>query len=121
MSMRQAEEQATRNGISALQEAFTEIEQHQQAVQSSAVDLANNYQGSDGGKFRNLMEAWDTHVDTILVNLDHMIDELNQSLTDQGLLQGSANDEIDQASSRSNAVFDELNGNFSYPGTYQMQ
>ncbi|MGW1505859.1 WXG100 family type VII secretion target [Streptomyces mirabilis] len=108
--MQKSEEQATRNGIGVLEQAFTSIQQRQQGVQSTAESLAGQYGGADGGKFKSLLEQWDGHVDTILVNLDRMVDELNNTLTEQGLVQGSSSDSIDQEYSRSTAVFDELNG-----------
>ncbi|MCX4703072.1 hypothetical protein [Streptomyces sp. NBC_01373] len=110
MAMQQSEEQATRNGILALEQAFTGVQRCQQDVQSTADNLATSYGGADGGKFKSLLEQWDGHVDTILVNLDRMVDELNGTLKEHGLMQGSANDMIDTEYSRSTAVFDELNG-----------
>ncbi|MET9562764.1 MULTISPECIES: hypothetical protein [Streptomyces] len=110
MAMQQSEEQATRNGIMALEQAFSSIQTRQQGVQSIGQGLASNYGGSDGGKYKQLLEQWDGHVDTILINLDRMVDELNSTLKEHGLVQGSSNDEIDQAYSRSTSVFDELNG-----------
>ncbi|GAA4949276.1 hypothetical protein GCM10023238_14500 [Streptomyces heliomycini] len=59
---------------------------------------------------RKLLEQWDEHVDTILINLDRMVDELNGTLREHGLVQGSSNDAIDAEYSRSTQVFDELNG-----------
>ncbi|WP_239135363.1 hypothetical protein [Streptomyces sp. SID12488] len=110
MTMQQSEEQATRGGIRVLEQAFTSIQQRQQGVQETAADLSTKYGGQDGGKFKSLLEQWDGHVDTILVNLDRMVDELNNTLTEQGLTQGSSSDAIDQEYSRSTQVFDELNG-----------
>lgn len=110
MAMQQSEEQATRGGIMALETAFSDISRRQHDVQSTAGNLANSYQGADGGKFKQLMETWDGHVDTILINLDRMVDELNETLREQGLVQGSSSEAIDAEYSRSTAVFDELNG-----------
>ncbi|MEU3459431.1 hypothetical protein ABZ721_05665 [Streptomyces sp. NPDC006733] len=110
MAMQQSEEQATRNGIMALESAFTGVQRCQQDVQTTSQNLASNYGGSDGGKFKNLLEQWDGHVDTILINLDRMVDELNSTLSEHGLVQGSSSDSIDSEYSRSTAVFDELNG-----------
>jgi hypothetical protein len=110
MAMQQSEEHATRNGIMALEQAFSGVQRCQQDVQTTAMNLTNNYQGSDGGKFKELLVQWDGHVDTILFNLDRMVDELNQTLMDQGLTQGSSNEQINEAYSRSTQVFDELNG-----------
>ncbi|MFE0731264.1 hypothetical protein ACFW2X_24065 [Streptomyces antibioticus] len=110
MTMQQSEEQATRNGILALESAFNGVLRCQQDVQGTGADLATSYQGSDGGKYKQLLERWDEHVDTILINLDRMVDELNNTLKEHGLAQGSASDSIDAEYSRSTAVFDELNG-----------
>ncbi|MFC8662448.1 hypothetical protein [Streptomyces sp. NPDC057199] len=110
MVMQQSEEQATRGGIRALEQAFTSIQRTQQAVQTNATNLTSSYGGEDGRKFKDLLAAWDGHVDTILLNLDRMVDELNNTLMEQGLMQGSSSDAIDQEYSRSTAVFDQLNG-----------
>ncbi|GAA4792672.1 hypothetical protein [Streptomyces ziwulingensis] len=110
MAMQQSEETATRNGIMALEQAFTGVQRCQQDVQSTSDNLAGNYGGSDGGKYKGLLEQWDSHVDTILVNLDRMVDELNGTLKEHGLVQGSSSESIDTEYSRSTAVFDELNG-----------
>lgn len=110
MAMQQSEERATRNGIQALEMAFSGVERCQRDVQGTSQNLANNYGGSDGAGFKRLLEQWDGHVDTILLNLDRMVDELNNTLTEHGLVQGSSNEEIDKEYSRSTTVFDELNG-----------
>ncbi|MFJ2648022.1 hypothetical protein ACIO1C_14960 [Streptomyces sp. NPDC087420] len=115
MAMQQSEEHATRNGIMALETAFSGVQRCQQDVQTTAGTLASNYGGSDGGGFKRLLEQWDGHVDTILLNLDRMVDELNSTLTEHGLAQGSSSEAIDQEYSRSTAVFDELNGYNSGP------
>ncbi|MGX1267316.1 hypothetical protein [Streptomyces phaeoluteigriseus] len=110
MAMQQSEERATRNGIMALEQAFTGVQRCQQDVQSTSHTLASNYGGVDGGKYKKLLEQWDEHVDTILINLDRMVDELNGTLREHGLVQGSTSDAIDTEYSRSTQVFDELNG-----------
>ncbi|CAL9330967.1 hypothetical protein SUDANB6_00071 [Streptomyces sp. enrichment culture] len=110
MAMQQSEERATRNGILALEQAFSGVQRCQQDVQTTSHTLASNYGGVDGGKYKKLLEQWDEHVDTILINLDRMIDELNGTLREHGLVQGSSNDAIDAEYSRSTQVFDELNG-----------
>ncbi|MGW1561925.1 hypothetical protein ACWCQ1_36135 [Streptomyces sp. NPDC002144] len=110
MAMQQSEEQATRSGIRSLEQAFSSIQQRQQDVQTTGQTLANAYGGTDGGKFKQLLEQWDGNVDIILTNLDRMVDELNGTLQEHGLMQGSANEAIDTAYSRSTSVFDELNG-----------
>ncbi|WP_030866478.1 hypothetical protein [Streptomyces sp. NRRL S-37] len=110
MAMQQSEENATRNGIMALEQAFSSIQTRQQDVRTTMETLASNYGGADGGKYKKLLEQWDGHVDTILINLDRMVDELNNTLTEHGLVQGSTSDAIDKEYSRSTQVFDELNG-----------
>ncbi|PNV36651.1 hypothetical protein C1708_10070 [Streptomyces sp. DH-12] len=115
--MQQSEETATRNGIMALEQAFTSIQTRQQDVQATAENLAMSYGGADGAKFKKLLEQWDGHVDTILINLDRMVDELNETLREHGLVQGSTSDAIDAEYSRSTAVFDELNGTNTSSGT----
>lgn len=110
MAMQQSEEHATRNGIMALETAFSGVQRCQQDVQTTSDGLASHYGGKDGGKFKQLLEQWDTHVDTILINLDRMVDELNTTLTEHGLAQGSSSESIDAEYTRSTAVFDELNG-----------
>ena len=110
MAMQQSEEKATRDGIMALEQAFSSIQTRQQDVRATADTLASNYGGVDGGKYKRLLEQWDGHVDTILINLDRMVDELNNTLKEHGLVQGSRNDAIDMEYSRSTQVFDELNG-----------
>jgi uncharacterized protein YukE len=93
----------------ALEQAFTGVQRCQQDVQSTSHTLASNYGGADGGKYKKLLEQWDEHVDTILINLDRMVDELNETLREHGLAQGSSNEVINQQYDRSTAVFDELN------------
>ncbi|QFR98115.1 hypothetical protein GBW32_29735 [Streptomyces tsukubensis] len=108
--MQQSEEQATRSGIMALEQAFATVQRCQQDVRSTSDDLASRYGGSDGGKFTSLLVQWDGHVDTVLVNLDRMVDELNGTLKEHGLVRGSSNEAIDAQYSLSTSVFDELNG-----------
>ncbi|GGS53528.1 hypothetical protein AB0E75_25250 [Streptomyces griseoviridis] len=110
MAIQQSEERATRNGITALETAFTAVLRCQQDVQSTSGNLATAYQGADGGAFQKLLEQWDGHVDIILKNMDQMVDELNNTLKDNQLMQGSANEAIDGAYARSTSVFDALNG-----------
>ena len=109
MALQQSEEGATRNGIMALQMAYSGVLTAQQHVQGTKGDLGLAYGGSDGGGFQRLLEQWDGHVDTILINLDRMVDELNETLREHGLAQGSSNEVINQQYDRSTAVFDELN------------
>lgn len=109
MAMQQSEEQATRNGIGSLETAFSSILASQQHVQTTAMNVG--YGGRDGQKFKLMLDTWDGHVDRILLSLDQMVDELNNTLTEHGELQGSTSDAIDAEYSRSTAVFDQLNPN----------
>ncbi|WP_327419134.1 hypothetical protein [Streptomyces sp. NBC_01233] len=107
--MQQSEEGATRNGIMALEQAYSGVLKCQQDVQGTRQNLASGYGGADGGQYGKLLDQWDGHVDTILTNLDRMVDELNSTLTEHGLAQGSANESIDSAYSQATNVFDTLN------------
>ncbi|MDQ1005804.1 uncharacterized protein YukE [Streptomyces sp. V4I23] len=109
MAMRQSEEAATRSGIMALEQAYSGVLKCQQDVQSTRGNLASGYGGADGGRYGQLLDQWDGQVDIILTNLDRMVDELNNTLREHGLAQGSANEAIDREHTRSTRVFDELN------------
>jgi uncharacterized protein YukE len=104
----QSSDTSTRNGIMALEQAYTSIQSSLQDVESTRNNLATSYQGSDGGKYGQLLDQWDDQVKIILKNLNDMIDKLNQSLTQHGQMQGSANDAVDSAYSASQAAFDAL-------------
>lgn len=110
MAMQQSEEGATRNGIMALEQAFNGVLKCQQDVQNTRSNLGTAYQGSDGGGYGKLLDQWDGHVDTILVNLDRMVDELNETLRAHGEAQGSSSESINAEYNRSTQVFDALNG-----------
>lgn len=109
MAMQQSEESATRKGIQALESAYSGIMRCQQDVQSTRYALAGGYGGCDGNKYQGLLEQWDNHVDTILVNVDQMINELNNTLKEHRLAQGSSNEAIEREYDRSRDVFHELN------------
>jgi uncharacterized protein YukE len=109
VAMQQSEEGATRNGVMALEQAYSGVLKCQQDVQSTRANLASGYGGADGNQYGKLLDQWDGHVDTILTNLDRMVDELNNTLKEHGLTQGSANESIDSEYSRSTNVFDTLN------------
>lgn len=114
--MQQSEEGATRGGIMALEQAYSGVLRCQQDVQGTRHNLSSNYQGSDGGSFGKLLDQWDGHVDTILTNLDRMVDELNGTLQEHGLVQGSSNESINAEYTRSTSVFDELNPGAGHAG-----
>ncbi|MFG2945820.1 hypothetical protein [Streptomyces adustus] len=106
----QSNEQSTRNGIQALESAFSGILKCRQDVDSTRATLSTGYQGSDGGQFGSLLQQWDEQCDTILRNLKDMIVKLDTSLAQHGKAQGSSNDAINQAYSASQAAFDQLAG-----------
>ncbi|WP_327249987.1 WXG100 family type VII secretion target [Streptomyces sp. NBC_01320] len=107
-TMQQSEVGATRNGISALEQARGGVLRCQQDVQNTRTGLSSGYGGADGGAFGNLLDQWDQNADIILSNLDRMIDELNQTLSEHGMTQGSANDSISGELNKSGSVFDTL-------------
>ncbi|WP_254885915.1 hypothetical protein [Streptomyces sp. NA02950] len=109
MAMQQSEEASTRSGIRALEQAYTGVLRCQQDVQGTRHNLASGYQGTDGGGYGTLLDLWDGHVDTILVNLDNMITELNNTLAQHNLVQGSSTEAIDNAYNKSSDVFHTLN------------
>ncbi|MFK4103141.1 hypothetical protein ACI2L1_24245 [Streptomyces sp. NPDC019531] len=92
----------------ALEQAYNGVLKCQQDVQGTRAGLTSGYGGADGGAFGNLLDQWDRNVDTILSNLNRMVDELNQTLREHGLAQGSANETIDSEFARSSSVFDQL-------------
>lgn len=110
MAMQQSEERATRNGITALETASSAVLRCQQDVQTTADSLTTAYQGTDGGKFQDLLAEWGRLVNIIRDNMEHMIEELNNTLRDNQLMQASATDAIDQQVSRAPSVFDALSG-----------
>lgn len=106
----QSNEQATRNGIQALESAFSGILKSRQDVDQTRATLSSGYQGSDGGQFGSLLKQWDDQCNSILRSLEDMVDKLNQSLSQHGKTQGSSNESINQAYSASQAAFDQLAG-----------
>ena len=108
--MQQSQVTATKNGINALEQAFSGITKIRQDVESTRHNLASGYKGSDGQKFGDLVNNWEQQCDIILKNLRDMVDKLNQTLTSQHQQQGSSNDQINQAYSQAQSVFDALHG-----------
>lgn len=106
----QSSEQATRNGIQALEAAFSGILKSRQDVDNTRATLSSGYQGSDGGQFGALLAQWDEQCNTVLRNLEDMVDKLNTSLVEHGKAQGSSNDAINQAYNASQSAFDQLIG-----------
>jgi uncharacterized protein YukE len=103
-------EQSTRNGIQALESAFSGIMRCRQDVDGTRAGLAPGYGGEDGRAYGQLLEQWDAQCNVILKNLEDMIDKLNTSLQHHHKTQGSANDAINQAFSKADAAFQDLVG-----------
>ncbi|MFI1753474.1 hypothetical protein [Streptomyces sp. NPDC020571] len=110
MGLQQSSEGSTRSGIQALEMAYSGVQRILQDVHGTRGNLSGTYQGSDGGRFGQLLDKWDDQVVIILKNLEDMIDKLNTSLVEHGKAQGSSNAAIDQAFSVSEAAFDALSG-----------
>ncbi|MFF7361759.1 hypothetical protein [Streptomyces sp. NPDC008125] len=110
MAGQQSSEQSTRNGIQALESAFSGILKSRQDVDATRATLSSGYQGSDGGQFGQLLKQWDDQANVILRNLEDMVDKLNQSLAQHNKTQGSSNDSINQAYTQSQSAFDQLAG-----------
>ncbi|MFF3400162.1 hypothetical protein ACFYW6_16720 [Streptomyces sp. NPDC002659] len=108
--MQQSAETATRNGIQALEMAFSGIVKSRQDVEATKFNLSSGYQGSDGNAFQSLITAWEEQADVILKNVEDMIETLNHTLTEHGLQQGSSNEQINTAYNQSASVFDTLTG-----------
>jgi len=101
---------ATQNGVTALEQAFTGVQNCRQDVENMKHNLSSGYTGSDGGEYQKLLERWDQQAEVISTNLRSMIDTLNETLRAQGMQQGSANQSIQEAYSRSDAIFEALKG-----------
>ncbi|MEU0844890.1 hypothetical protein ABZ370_36220 [Streptomyces sp. NPDC005962] len=108
--MQQAEESATRNGIQALEMAFSGVQSRRQDVENTKQNMMQALQGSDGKAFQDLLNAWDEHAEIISKNLQDMINELNETLRSQGMTQGSSNEQINQQYNQSQSIFDGLMG-----------
>lgn len=90
--------------------AFSGVQSRRQDVENTKHGMMQALQGSDGGAFQKLLDSWDEHAEIISKNLQDMINQLNETLTQQGLTQGSSNEAIDQAYSQSATIFDNLMG-----------
>ncbi|KAF2775047.1 hypothetical protein STPH1_7234 [Streptomyces sp. OM5714] len=108
--MQQSEENATRNGVQALETAFSGVLRCRQDVEATKTTLMLHYKGSDGGAFKDLVTSWEEKADVILKNVQDMIETLNQTLAEHGKQQGSSNQAINEAYAQSDAVFDALAG-----------
>ncbi|MFH9612031.1 hypothetical protein [Streptomyces sp. NPDC017448] len=101
---------ATQNGVTALEMAFTGVQNSRQDVENMKHNLASGYAGSDGGAFQKLLDRWDQQAEIISSNLRDMITTLEETMRAQGIQQNNSNDAIQQAFSRSEAVFNALAG-----------
>ncbi|MEU9386043.1 hypothetical protein AB0D38_36095 [Streptomyces sp. NPDC048279] len=110
IGMRQSEEHATRNGIMALEAAFSGILKSRQDVENTRFALSSGYQGSDGQAYQKLVQEWEGQADVILRNVEDMVEALNHTLTEQGRQQGSSNEAIEAEFQQSQSVFDTLAG-----------
>ncbi|MFF4579875.1 hypothetical protein [Streptomyces sp. NPDC001389] len=106
----QSSELATRNGVQALEMAFSGILRCRQDVDHIAGQLATSYGGTDGSKFGELLRAWDGQANIILKNLESMVEALNMSLKQHNMTQGAADEAINQAYNKSISEFDALYG-----------
>ncbi|MFD8863806.1 hypothetical protein ACFV1F_05345 [Streptomyces sp. NPDC059590] len=105
-----SEESATRNGISATEQTFSNIQLSRQDVENTKINVGNAYGGSDGQKYQDLLRQWDDQAEVISKNLSDVIDQLNETLRQNNLTQGSQNDAVDQQYSQSQSIFDALHG-----------
>jgi uncharacterized protein YukE len=103
-------EQATRNGIQALESAFTGIQKSRQDVDTTATTLSVGFGGGDGSQFQQLLHQWDDYANVIQKNLEDMINQLNHTLQEHGKTQGSSNEAINQAYKQADSIFDQLTG-----------
>ncbi|MFJ4622375.1 hypothetical protein [Streptomyces sp. NPDC088812] len=112
-NLRQGDVQATRNGIQALESAFTGVVRSRQDVEATRNNLAAGYKGSDGLAYANLLQEWEKQAVVIGNNLKDMIDSLNTTLSAMHQDQGSSNEAINQAYQASSSVFDQMMGTAS--------
>jgi early secretory antigenic target protein ESAT-6 len=108
--LQKSEENATRNGIQALEMAYSGVLRCRQDVEATRFSLSTAYQGSDGGAFGKLIKEWEDQADIILQNVEDMVTALNATLAEHGLQQGSSNEAINAAYGKSTQVFDALTG-----------
>ncbi|WP_399895609.1 hypothetical protein ACGH7X_39745 [Streptomyces sp. BBFR51] len=109
-NIRSGDEQATRNGIQALESAFNGIWRSRQDVEAMRNNLAAGYKGGDGYTYRDLIITWEGHAKSILTGLRDVIDSLNTTLTAMNENQGSSNEAINHAYQQSNNAFNQLTG-----------
>ncbi|MFE6777595.1 hypothetical protein [Streptomyces sp. NPDC057702] len=108
--MQQSEARATQNGIQALEQAFTGVQNCRRDVENMKFNLASGLKGSDGRAYQELLRQWDDQAEVISVNVRDMINTLTETLRQQGVTQQSSNESIHQAYNQSQSVFDALKG-----------
>ncbi|MDG9706294.1 hypothetical protein [Streptomyces sp. DH37] len=108
--MLQSSETATRNGIQALEMAYSGIFKCRQDVTDTRVGLNPHLGGAIGAKYDNLIRKWEDKADLILNALESMVNELNETLRVYGLQEGSSLENIDQQYAQDEEVFDALTG-----------
>jgi hypothetical protein len=101
---------ATQNGVTALEMAFNGVQTSRQDVENMKHNLASGYAGSDGGAFQKLLDRWDAQAEIISGNLRDMITTLEETMRAQGIQQSAASESIQQASNRSEDIFNALAG-----------
>ncbi|MFJ1746194.1 WXG100 family type VII secretion target [Streptomyces sp. NPDC088116] len=106
----QSEDQATANGITALESAFTGVQNCRQDVENMKNNLSSGYKGGDGGAYQKLLEAWDRQAEIISVNLQNMTDTLEETRRAKGMQQVESSDAIEQQRGRADAIFNALHG-----------
>ncbi|MBU6534596.1 hypothetical protein ACFUIW_08940 [Streptomyces sp. NPDC057245] len=104
-----SQENATRNGINALEQAFSGIQRSRQDVENTKMDTGLG--GAVGKDYWNLLQTWDEHAENISRSLRSMIEELNETLRSSGLTEGSSRESVNQEFHRSESVFNALNSN----------
>ncbi|WP_327113385.1 hypothetical protein OG206_07110 [Streptomyces sp. NBC_01341] len=109
----QSSEKATRNGINALQQAYSGVQRSKQDVDTTRGGLDNAFQGSDGSAYSQLLQAWDEKANVILRNLNDMITQLNNTLIQHSKVQGASNDAILASAKQSDSTFNTM---MSSPG-----
>ncbi|MBB5939704.1 hypothetical protein [Streptomyces zagrosensis] len=108
--MQQSEAGATQNGIQALEQAFTGVQNCRQDVENMKFNLASGLKGSVGKEYRDLLQQWDEQAEIISINVRDMVETLTETLRTQGHTETTSNDSIRQAYSQSQSVFDALKG-----------
>ncbi|OON81112.1 hypothetical protein [Streptomyces tsukubensis] len=104
----QQEEDATRKGINALEQAFAGVQRSRQELENTKNNVGMG--GDVGRNYIGLLDKWDDQAEIISKNLREMINELNNTLQQSGLTRGSANDAVNTAYHKSESIFNALAG-----------